>query len=130
MRLFLDQMIDSHVARRVRAEGHDVECASEKGMSRSDDIEILTYCVSSRRVLITLDEHFGDWAVLKLSRHPGVVRLKANPTSGRALGELLLPFLRRNKTRDFSNTLVIVKSSSVRWVVTAEGESTGNVGSS
>jgi hypothetical protein len=24
--------------------------------------------------------HFGDWIVLPLSRHPGVIRLKVDPT--------------------------------------------------
>jgi hypothetical protein len=35
---------------------------------------ISRYCrIAEDRTLITLDEHFGDWAVLPLSVHPGRV---------------------------------------------------------
>jgi hypothetical protein len=42
------------------------------------------------------DDHFGDWTVLPLSRHPGVIRLKVNPTTTANTLGLLLPFLRRH----------------------------------
>ena len=48
--------------------------ASETGQSRADDQEILRIAIDQRRILITLDEHFGDWAVLPLSKHFGVIR--------------------------------------------------------
>jgi len=35
--------------------------------------------VDEGRLLGTLDEHFGDWAILPLSAHPGVIRIKASP---------------------------------------------------
>ena len=35
--------------------------------------------IAEGRTLITLDEHFGDWAVLPLNKHPGVIRVKIHP---------------------------------------------------
>ena len=33
------------------------------------------------RILVTLDEYFGDGVISALSEHPGVIRLKINPTT-------------------------------------------------
>ena len=119
MRLFLDQMIDRSVADVLRQKSHDVECTAEVGMARADDLEILEHCIRHNRVLVTLDEHFGDWTVAKLTEHPGVIRLKVNPTGTRSIQKTLLPFLERYAERDFRNTLVIVRPTNIRWIHTA-----------
>jgi len=119
VRLFLDQMIDRCVADVLRKTGHDVECAAQVGMARADDLEILEYCTKEDRILVTLDEHFGDWTVTKLTAHSGVIRLKVHPTGSRNIERTLVPFLERYAKRDFRNTLVIVRPTAVRWVHTA-----------
>ena len=60
-RLYLDQMLRHEVAQALRDEGHDVLRATEVGQARADDNQILQKAISENRVLITLDEHFGDW---------------------------------------------------------------------
>ena len=57
----MDQMFNIRVADALRAEGYDVLRASETGQARADDKEILQKSTADNRVLITLDEHFGDW---------------------------------------------------------------------
>lgn len=42
-----------------------------------------------------LDEHFGDWVVLPLAIHPGVIRIKVNPTTANNISGILLPFLKK-----------------------------------
>ncbi len=86
-------MFGMHVASALRAAGFDVMRAAEVGQSRADDAEILEKAVAEGRVLITLDDHFGDWVVLPLRRHPGVIRLQVNPTKTQNVLELLVPFL-------------------------------------
>ncbi len=66
-RIYLDQMFRVDVAVSLRKEGHDVIRASEVGQDRADDSEILKKAIEENRILITLDEHFGDWVVLPLS---------------------------------------------------------------
>lgn len=119
MRLFLDQMIDRCVADSLREIGHDVECAAEAGLARADDLEILEYSTKQNRVLVTLDEHFGDWTVVKLVAHASVIRLKVHPTSSQNIESTLLPFLGRYAERSFRNILVIVRPTGVRWIHTA-----------
>jgi predicted nuclease of predicted toxin-antitoxin system len=83
LRLYLDQMLNVQVAQILRKEGYDVVRASEVGQSRADDYEILQKVISENRILITLDDDFGDWAILPLSEHAGVIRLKINPTTSK-----------------------------------------------
>lgn len=112
-------MLDAQVADALLQQGWDVVRASELGLSTADDDQILESAILHDRVLITLDEHFGDWAVLPLDSHPGVVRLKANPAISSTIVAVLIPFLNEHKQRSFRDHLVIVKPSSVRWIRTS-----------
>ena len=94
--------------------------AYETGQARADDEEILEKAISENRILITLDEHFGDWVILPLSKHPGVIRLKVNPTTSKNIIELLLPFLRLYSFDQFKNHLVILSPKRAKWIDTAE----------
>ena len=119
LRLLLDQMIDEDAAAELRSEGYDVQRIAEFGLATADDDEILKLATEKKRVLVTLDEHFGDWVVLPLGRHFGVIRIKATPTTTTNILSSLLPFLEEHKDRAFTNQLVIVKRSGVRRVQTA-----------
>lgn len=118
LRLLLDQMLARDVAEALAARGHDVVRVSQLGMDEADDAAILGKASDLARILVTLDEHFGDWTVLPLSRHPGVVRVKAESASSRAILAVLLPFLDAYNGRDFRNKLVIVRPPHVRWITT------------
>ncbi len=56
---------------------------------------------------------------------PGVIRIKAVPTSTEMIESVLFPFLERAADREFSDRLVIVRSSGVRWIRTGRGGSPG-----
>jgi predicted nuclease of predicted toxin-antitoxin system len=99
--------------------GHDVVRAFETGQARADDALILKRAVQEERTLVTLDGHFGDWVVLPLSKHFGVIRVKAHPTSTENVAKILLPFLEDYTQADFRN-LVVLSASRVRWVQTAD----------
>jgi predicted nuclease of predicted toxin-antitoxin system len=118
LKLYLDQMLRLDVAQALRGEGHDVIRASEVGQARADDYEILQKAITGNRILVTLDEHFGDWVVLPLSEHPGVIRLKVNPATSQNAINLLLPFLRLHSSEQFKNHLVILSSKRAKWVHT------------
>ena len=133
-RLYLDQMFQLEVAQALRQEGHDVVRASETGQARADDSKILQTSISENRILVTLDEHFGDWVVLPLSQHPGVIRLRVSPTTPEKVLGLLVPLLRihssdqlkipRSKLQGmrslmrFKNHLVILSQKRSKWVLT------------
>jgi predicted nuclease of predicted toxin-antitoxin system len=119
MKLYLDQMFREDLAEYLRAEGHDVLRASDFGQAAADDAEILLKVIEIKRVLVTLDEHFGNWAVLPLREHPGVIRLKIHPATTIEAAKLLVPFLTKHEQDEFQNHLVILSHSAERWINTA-----------
>ena len=118
-KLYLDQMLRLEVAQALKDEGHDVLRASEVGQSRADDYQILQKAIVENRILVTFDEHFGDWVILPLSKHSGVIRLKINPTTSKNAIKLLLPFLRLHSSDQLKNYLVILSPKRSKWVYTA-----------
>lgn len=119
MNLLLDQMLDEDVATALQAEGHNVLRVSAFDMKEAEDDEILNKAIETSRILVTLDEHFGDWAILPISHHPGVIRVKADPTSTNVVLAIVLPFLKQHATASLVDHLVIVKPRHVRWIKTA-----------
>ena len=119
LNIYLDQMLRLDVGQALRGEGHNVIRASEVGQARADDYEILQKAIAENRILVTLDEHFGDWVILPLSKHPGVIRLKVHPTTSENAIKLLLPFLRLYSSEQFKNHLVILSPKRAKWVHTA-----------
>jgi len=116
-KLYLDQMFRVEVAEALRNEGYDVVRVSETGHARADDQQILQKAISENRILITLDEHFGDWVILPLSRHPGVIQIKVRPTTTENILRILLSFLRENKSGHFKDHLVILSETHVKWIL-------------
>lgn len=96
-------MFRVEVAQTLREQGYDVLRASETGQARADDQQILQKAISENRILITLDEHFGDWVILPLCQHPGVIRIKVHPTTSEKVLNLLLLFLRMHTQEQFKN---------------------------
>ena len=82
LRLYLDQCLSLEVSQALGEEGHDIVRAADVGQSRADDAQILNQAIGDGRILVTLDEHFGNWAVLPLKYHPWVIRLKIHPATG------------------------------------------------
>jgi len=107
---------DAFVALALRGEGHDVVRVSEVGQSRADDEQILEKAIAENRILVTLDEHFGDWVILPLRSHPGVIRLKVNPTTSRNIIDLLSSFLMLHTPEQLKNHLVILSPKRSKWV--------------
>lgn len=118
VRFLLDQMLDADVSDALNQAGFSSVRVSALGMARSTDKEILTKAIEQGQILITLDAHFGDWAILPLKKHPGVIRVKANPATTRNILDVLLPFLERYGFGGFDDTLIIISEKGIRRVHT------------
>jgi predicted nuclease of predicted toxin-antitoxin system len=118
-KLYLDQMFMVDVAQALREEGYDVLRAAEIQQNRADDQHILMKAINENRMLVTLDEHFGDWVILPLSQHPGVIRIKVRPTTSERVLIVLLPFLRMHTQEQFKDHLVILSEKRAKWILTA-----------
>lgn len=119
LQVLLDQMIDNNIAKALRQRHIDVLRTCEIGLNRANDAEVLNKAKEEKRVLITLDEHFGDWAILPLEKHSGVIRIKVHPTTSRNILDILLPFIEKNINKSFNNYLVILSKKGTRWINTS-----------
>ena len=119
MRLYLDQMFRLDLAALLRSQGHDVLCACEAGQETADDTEVLRLAIDEDRILVTMDEHFGHWAILPLKKHPGVIRMKAHPATTTNIARLLVPFLATLAPQNIRDHLVILSSRAERWIQTS-----------
>jgi predicted nuclease of predicted toxin-antitoxin system len=119
MKLYLDQMFRLDLVILLRSQGHEALCAVEAGQETADDTAVLGRAADEGRILITMDEHFGHWAILPLHRHPGVIRVKAHPTTTTNIAKLLVPFLAVHDQDQFRNHLVILSSRTERWIRTS-----------
>jgi predicted nuclease of predicted toxin-antitoxin system len=118
-KLYLDQMLALDVAEELRGIGHNVLRASEIGQSRADDDQILKKVITENRVLVTLDGHFGDWVILPLKKHPGVIRIKVHPTTGNNITKILIPFLNSYSPKQLKDHLVILSPKREKWIRTS-----------
>ena len=76
MRLLLDQDVYSVTTGFLRAVGHDCVTASELGLSRAADSELLARASELGRILVTRDKDFGGLVFLT-RLGSGVVFLRA-----------------------------------------------------
>ncbi|MBI4863214.1 MAG: DUF5615 family PIN-like protein [Candidatus Riflebacteria bacterium] len=119
-RLLVDQMFKVDLAEALRADGHDVVRVAEIGQARAEDADILASAISRDRILLTLDEDFGDWAILPLRIHPGVIRVKVHPPTTAKVHSLVAPFLEAHPPSRFANHLAILAPGRVKWIPTGD----------
>jgi predicted nuclease of predicted toxin-antitoxin system len=79
MKFLLDQDVYALTARFLREQGHDVVTASELGMSRAQDEQLLKTAGELGRVFVTRDRDYGN-LVFKKSLGNGVIYLRVLPS--------------------------------------------------
>jgi predicted nuclease of predicted toxin-antitoxin system len=78
MKFLLDQDVYALTMYFLREHGHDVVTASELGMSRSQDEQLLVTASKLGRLFITRDRDYGNLVFVKLLGS-GVIYLRALP---------------------------------------------------
>lgn len=108
MRFLLDQDVYAVTARFLISLGHDVVTASDLGLSRSSDADILNAARTQDRVLVTRDRHFGSLVYLaKLGQ--GVVYLRMVPSETAEVHEELASVLDAHSEEELVDAFVVVE---------------------
>lgn len=77
MKLLLDACMWQGAVTALRAAGHDVSWVAEWGRDPGDEA-ILARAAAEGRVLVTLDNDFGELAVARRKPHAGIIRIVAD----------------------------------------------------
>jgi len=79
MKFFVDQDVYQIAVDYLKSIGYDVLKASDVGLQRASDEELLRYAYKHERILITRDKGYGAIVFLYFQENFGVILLRVQP---------------------------------------------------
>ena len=110
MRLLLDSCIWGPTFDVLTARGHDVDRVADWPADPGDEA-ILAAADHARRILVTLDRDFGEFAVVRGASHSGIIRLVGFRAASQAMA--CLAALERYGS-ELSRAIVTVEPGRIR----------------
>jgi len=114
MKIKLDENLDPHFTSLLVAEGHDADTVLDEGISGASDRGIYDVCLSTKRVLITLDLDFSNPFYFPPEKTSGVIVLRPARPSLPLIKSLFLTLLPVLRSRELSGKLWIVEQGRIR----------------
>lgn len=114
LRFKLDENVPGEAAWLLREGGHDVSTTLDQKLGGSGDDRLLSACQDERRVLITLDQGFGDIRTYPPASHPGIWVLRPAAHDIELLLQLLRQALTATSGEPVSRRLWIVEAGRLR----------------
>jgi predicted nuclease of predicted toxin-antitoxin system len=111
MKFLIDRCAGRVVADWLRASGHDVAEARERGADPGDRV-LLEWANAESRVLVTIDTDFGQLVFLDKQAHSGIVRLPDVPAKRRIL--IMEDLLNRFSRQLGDRAIITVRGGRVR----------------
>jgi predicted nuclease of predicted toxin-antitoxin system len=108
MRLLVDQDVYAATVQYLRGLGLDVATAAERGMSRSEDAELLRIAQAEGRAFVTRDRDFGNLVFLQ-SLGAGIRYLRVLPSTLAAVHAELGRVLSRYSEAELLGSFVVVE---------------------
>jgi len=109
MRFLADQDVYHSTVLYLRALGHEVLRASDAGLARASDEELLRRACQEQRILITRDKGFGALVFLRFRKHSGVILLRVTPETVEAVHRELTRLLEVHTEVELRNCFVVVE---------------------
>ena len=108
MRFLIDQDVFGDSTRMLKELGHDIITASEIGMYRAADVELLGIAGSQQRILVTRDRDFGE-LVFTRNLLTGVIYLRIPPAAQDAVHDELEKVLSAYPEAELLQSFVVVE---------------------
>ena len=115
MRIKLDENLSPHRIKPLFADaGWDVQTTGDEGLDGADDDTVARAAMSERRVLVTLDLHFGDVRRFAMEQHPGIILLRPGKLGRSGITHTAQQAVEMLKTRSVEQQLWVVEPHRVR----------------
>ena len=114
MKLLLDQNVSASAAEVLRSGGMDVVHTREVGLARTDDADILEWCRTNDRWIVTHDADFHALLALAGAGTPSVIRIRIEGLRDAALVALIQRVLRSVADDLQRGSAVTVTPTSIR----------------
>lgn len=108
MKFLLDQDVYVLTANFLRKQGHDVATASELGLSRALDSELLKAASEQGRIFVTRDRDFGNLVFVHHSGN-GVIYLRILPSNMNEVHAELVKVLESYGKDELTKSFVVVE---------------------
>lgn len=114
MRFLVDMPVSPGIARWLAEKGHDAVHASDIGLQKTKDKEILEEARKQGRVIITADLDFPQLIALSRSKDPGVILFRGGNYNEMETRALLSRVLERIKEEKLLNSITVVDKTRIR----------------
>ncbi len=114
MRFLADMGVSGSVAAALRALGHDVAHARERGLGRAPDVVLLETARREQRVVLTFDLDFGDLLAASGDQLPSVIIFRLRDQWPGAVTSRLLRVIAERIGELESGALVVVEHARYR----------------
>ena len=111
MKFLFDRCAGRRLAEWLRNEGHDVFDAGELEHDPGD-ATLLQQAAAESRILITLDNDFGELLFVRRAPHAGVIRLPDLPVNQRII--LMAEVIRDHREAVERHALITIRGSRIR----------------
>jgi len=114
MKLLLDQNVSAGAADLLRARGIDALHARQASLSTADDPQILEWCRTAGRTIVTLDADFHAHLALAGAREPSVIRIRIEGLRDTEMAALIVRILDAVRDDLARGCVVSVRATSIR----------------
>lgn len=114
MKFITDQDVYAATVRYLRELGYDVITASETGLSKADDTELLRKAKEQSRILVTRDRDFGGLVFVE-GLGSGVIYLRMLPSTKNTVHEELERMLKNYSEEELKKAFVVVEAGRHRF---------------
>jgi predicted nuclease of predicted toxin-antitoxin system len=114
MRFIADQDVYWITIKAMREWGHEVATASDLGMGKASDEELLNKAKEQSRILLTRDKDFGTLTFLKESISAGIVFLRCSPANLDKVHHQLKRLLAEHKEEELNSCFAVVEPKRYR----------------
>lgn len=110
MKFLLDQDVYALTERFLREQRYDVVTASELGLSRATDSDLLKLAGEQKRIFVTRDRDYGN-LVFVHSAGSGVIYLRILPSTMKEVHAELKKVLEKYSERELARSFVVVEKN-------------------
>ena len=110
MKFLLDQDVYALTARFLTGQGHDVVTASQLGLSRAQDIDLLKRSADEGRIFVTRDRDYGN-LVFVHGAGSGVIYLRMLPSTMEAVHVEMKKVLETYSETELTKAFVVVEEN-------------------
>ena len=114
MKFLVDMPASPQLAKWLNEKGYDAVHASDIGLFKTKDKEIISEARKQGRVIITADLHFPQLLALSRAKDPGIILFRGGNYNEQEMLSLLKRVLDNIKHEKISNSIVVVDKARIR----------------